>query len=517
MQLKRTRIDAGVEKRIVLGMIVSKSYLKETYNLINFSYFRNDYLKRVAQWTVDYYEHYEEAPEKEIQTIFNREKEGLKEEEAELISKMLGDMSERYEAERSLNVPYLVDQTVEYYKKRELEITIGNMKVLVDRNDFEGAEEQLRNYTKVQRAISGWVNPFDEETFVEVFDHNEEEVFFQFPGKLGKFLGPFDRGWLVGISAPFKRGKTWFAQEFGIAGMLSRKKVAFISLEMGRKKMVQRIYKRLTAAGGSESQAFVYPVFDCLHNQKDECDLPERTNRHPLFVNGERPEFSPENPYRVCTYCRGRTDAPYNEYFLASWHEILERPPFTARGVGSKIASFRDYYGPFFRLLCYPRFSANLSNIRRDLDILEKTDSFTPDICIVDYADILKPEDTGLTGIEKEDRTWIALSQLAGERHCLVITPTQLTKEALYVRDLNQSHTARWVGKLGHVDVMIGLNQLIKEKRRGVLRINKLVHRHEDFSEEEMVTILQLLNLGQANLDSEFGSINIEREGGETR
>ena len=126
-----------------------------------------------------------------------------------------------------------------------------------------------------------------------------------------------------------------------------------------------------------------------------------------------------------------------------------------------------------------------------------------PDIIIVDYADILKPEPgSPLEGHEKEDRSWIALSQIAGEKKALVITPTQVTKDGLDTYILRTKHTARWSGKLGHVDMMLTINQTEEEKRCGVMRVAIMEHRHAEFFETNCCTVLQNLKTAQVHLDS---------------
>jgi hypothetical protein len=128
-----------------------------------------------------------------------------------------------------------------------------------------------------------------------------------------------------------------------------------------------------------------------------------------------------------------------------------------------------------------------------------------PDIILIDYADILKPETSALAGVEKEDRTWIALAQLAAERSNVVVTPTQLTKEALDANIIKQKHTARWVGKLGHVDAMYAISRTEKDQNYGVMRVNCLAHRHKEFNPNEQVLVLQSYNSGVVVLDSARG------------
>jgi hypothetical protein len=270
---------------------------------------------------------------------------------------------------------------------------------------------------------------------------------------------------------------------------------------MTLKQKKQRIYKRFTAAGKKEED-YLYPVFDCVKNQRGSCELEVRTQSITLVdAHGNPPAWDKDNPYRICSVCRGQENGDYEG---ATWHETLARPEYSPHSVNRTMNSFRDQIGHLYRIKSYPRFSANIADIRRDLDLLEQVEGFVPDIIVVDYADILKPEERSVAGVEKEDRSWIALAQMAAIRHALVVAPTQVTKAAMDAINISGKHMARWVGKLGHVDVMMTLNQTEAEKLLGRARVGVIAHRHADFSPSLTVTILQQLKLGQPNLDSEF-------------
>jgi len=98
--------------------------------------------------------------------------------------------------------------------------------------------------------------------------------------------------------------------------------------------------------------------------------------------------------------------------------------------------------------------------------------------------------------VDKEDRTWIALSQLASIRHALTVSPTQVTKRGQDASQLKVEHTAKWVGKLGHVDAMLTLNQTDEQKFAGVMGIGIMLHRHRKFDQNAVVTVLQKLMVG---------------------
>lgn len=501
MKLKRRRIDSSTEKKILTGMIVSTRYLKDIQPLIDLAYFQNSYAQTVAEWVLEFYDAYEMAPFHHIQDIYTveQEKQTMKEEEEEIISKLLTEISQKYELEQGLNIPYLTDKTTDYFKRRELEITAGNLKVLLAKGDIQEAEKQIEKYRKVQKLTSNWINPLNDEEITKTFLYSDE-TFFTFPGKLGEFLGAFERGWLVGVAGPYKRGKTWLVQEFAVIGMLSGLKVAFFSLEMTGPKMKERIYKRLTATGKKEGE-IRYPCFDCIHNQTGDCEKEERTNKHTLVnEDGELPRYNPEMNYKPCTYCRENNISGYSP---ATWFEMIKRPEYNIINVGERLRAFQKRFDNSFRLKIYPKYTANIDDILRDLEILEHTEDFVPDMIVVDHADILKPESKGMIGVEKEDQTWMALAKLGGMKQALIMAPTQVTKEALEAEQTRQRHTARWSGKLGHVDAMLALSQTEEEKEQGIMRISVMVHRHKDFFEEVNCIVLQNIDVGQVHLDSE--------------
>jgi hypothetical protein len=274
---------------------------------------------------------------------------------------------------------------------------------------------------------------------------------------------------------------------------------------MSLKQVKERIYKRLTAYASDirENKYIKYPCFDCKLNQSGECSKPERTNNVILFeYNQDQPEFSPDMQYKPCTWCRKNNK---KEYEPATWFVAMKRPEFNNITVPKSMKEFDKQFGSYFRVKAYPRFTANISNnIKPDLDILEQTEGIVPQMIVIDYVDILAPEAQNSTGVQKEDESWMTLAGLAGERSAAVITGTQVTKEGLEVNKLSLKHTARWVGKLGHVDAFFAVNQSKEEKKSGVLRINTLAHRHYEFDEDTSCYVLQQFNVGQPILDSQI-------------
>ena len=501
--MKRQRVDNIIEKNLLTGLIVSNRICKEILPILNVKCLKVDYTKRVITWIKTYYLNYKEAPQKEIQNIFDIEKKNLEEEEALLIKEFLNELSVSYLEDDNFNEEYLIDRIITYIKERELEIATDRTKELLSIGKIAEAEASLADYRKIAKITSNWVNPLQPKEINKAFDREITDL-FNLPGKLGELAGTLERGMFIGFLGPFKRGKTWWLLELAMLAIRNKLKVVFVSLEMDAIRMERRIYQNISSAidkGGN----FIYSCFDCQHNQDGTCSIENRTNDITLIdVNtGNMPLFNNKLRYKPCTYCRTSDPSSYKQ---ATWFTMIERPAFDLKQARKSIAKFSKMYGKDnFRLKAYPRFSANLTDVIRDLDILEYTDKFIPDVIIIDYADILTPEPgSSEKSRDRIDDTWKTHAKLASERKCLVVTVSQSTRNSWDSRNVRAIHAAEDYRKMANVDIMFSLNQTSEEKKQMKMRFGVIAHRHRDFNELNQVTVLNNYNAGQAYIDSEI-------------
>ena len=509
IKIERRPIDNTAEEQITTAMIMSTKFLTEVTPLFNPEFMRNSFAKIICFWCVDYFKKYNKAPEAHIKDIYLIESEsGMSKEDKEIIGNFLTKLSSQFSEGQGVNSDYLRDIAFVYFRKRELQIRTERATRYLEVDKVEEAEDEFSKYKKFAYQTSGWFNPLDSKEVLEVFDDNENENFL-LPGALGKIVGPIERGWFVAVLAPFKRGKSFYLQEMAIRAIFQRLRVVFISLEMKEKNIKERLYKRLTGFGSKTGEdMFLFPVFDCEHNQKGDCIREERTNRITLINPGEtKPEYDIDSPYRPCTYCRGHM---LRDYKVTTWYETLEVPKFDLRGTRKKIQAIEMMYGDNLRVMCYPRFLAGISDIRRDMFTLEQTEGFIPDVIIVDYADILKPDTSGDKRNQIDD-IWKNLASMAAERNAIVFTASQGTRGSIYKSDMSQDDLAEWIGKLAHVDIFLGLNQSPDEKHSKVIRTNLLVHRHKESDENVSALMLQQLEVGQFSMDSEIFKREVNR------
>jgi replicative DNA helicase len=494
-------IDSTIENQITTAMIISTKFLSEVLPLFDKEYLRNSFAKIICFWCVDYFKQYKKAPGIHIKDIFNMESElGMTSEDKEIIGTFLSKLNKQYVEDQGINSDYIRDNAFNYFKQRELEIRVDKASKLLKVGKVEEAEEQFTKFKKIAYQVSGWFNPFEASEVMEVFDDTDTGIFL-LPGALGQVMGPIERDWFIAVLAPFKKGKTWFLQEMAVRAIFQRLKVVFISLEMKKKNIKERLYKRVTGFGSKSGEdVFLYPVFDCELNQTGECERPERANQITLrTANGEKPDFDLDMEYRPCSYCRTNM---IMDYRLETWYETIEIPQFSFSSTRKQLSALSRMYGDNLRVISYPRFTASISDIRRDLYILEQHDEFIPDVIIVDYADILKPDSSKGKKLDDIDDIWKMLASMAAEKHCIVFTASQGTRGSIYKSDMSQDDLAEWIGKLGHVDLFLGLNQTKDEKRSKIIRVNGLVHRHKEIDESVFACLLQQLETGQFCMDS---------------
>jgi hypothetical protein len=502
---KRVKIDTTDEKNLMIGIIISKRFCQTFLPMIHPQYLQSKHSKIIHRWVEEYYKEFEEPPGHSIQKVYEAEKEKLEEDEAEMVGEFLAGLSSYYEEMESFNEDYLEKRCLRYLKKQSIMDHKNKLMSLIDLGKVEEAETEIANFRKVSKATSEWVNPFEEQQIEQTLIRDEDYL-FTIPGRLGQIIGPLKRTWLISLMGPMKRGKSWWLEEIKFAAMYNRLKVASISLEMEKDETSMRSYQRLTASTTETKNIFRFPIFDCLKNQMGSCEMSERLGSGTLInEEGSKREFSPDFQWTVCTYCLDHN----LKYFVPEpWYEEKEVPTMSVHKVKKAAKAFATMYGKnLLRTISYPIKTANIGDIKRDLDLLEYTEDFIPDVILIDYMDILGSENPKLTGRDAINDTWMTAKSLAQQRGCLVATATQANRESLDKKYVKQKHTGEDIRKLAHVNLMAVLNQTGFEKRKNIMRIGVIASRAKYFDEQMTIKVLQQLDLGQPYLDAALDKV----------
>ena len=500
---KVKEFDSTLERRIVIGMVVSDDFLSEAQTLFQPEYFRVPALRTAAGWCIKYWGEFGKSPGSHFQDIYESKRRTgeVPDEFTEELEAVFSSLSKEFVENPNLNPRYLLKQMEQLMRSRSLLQLGEDIVALASQDKVDDAELSLSQFKPVRREGISWSNPFDlsDNQMEDVF--KEGDALFRFPGPLGELIGPIERDSFIGLQAPEKRGKTWFLWEFALRGVLNRCNVAFFSVgDMSDVQNWRRVFGWVLRSskrwGGKET---LVPVMDCKKAQKGECD---DCDQEPVMTSdGKLLPFDQAPYHQPCIKCL--KDDPYN--FIGSrWYKrelIPDYSPGKARQLLANLS--KRCAGKTIRLQCYPSYQANVRKIRTMLDIWEKRDGWIADMVVIDYADILAPEDER----EAETRhrintTWGTLRGLSTERGIAVITATQAAKTSYTKTQQDTTDVSEDKRKLGHVTAMIGLNQTPEEKKSKLMRVSNLIVREDDFDSRRNVVCLQCLEMSRPLLGS---------------
>jgi len=495
------------ERKILLGLIWSTEFAKKIRDYFQTSLLESQESRLVASWCWNYFNQYSKVPGKELLLRFEQEKEklGKLEESVQLLIESL------LEEEFDIEVDFLVEFAKEYFAKRRLEKHIERVEKFLGKSEVEKAEEEVLQYRKFEVKERSDIDLFVPgkkvmEKVREAFT-KEREVLVKYSGALGKFWNAsFTREAFVALMGAEKRGKTYMLMDIAMKAMQGNRNVVFFQAgDMSEHQMIRRI--GIYLAHKSDRRRYCgelyIPVLDCVYNQLNDCDENVREchfgvledekdiNNYEKLV--EAYESNPD--YQPCSNC--------DKLKGCVWFKKREPvEPLTWREAYKKFKDFSKKHKSRFKLCTYPNSTLTVREIERLLREWEREDGFRPDVIVIDYVDIMRPERRYDQFRHQQNELWMRLRALSQEWKCLVVTATQCAssgydKELLRLSDFSEDKR-----KYAHVTAMYGLNQTVEEKKLGLMRINALVLRDEECNPNETVKVLQRLQIGRPVLES---------------
>lgn len=188
----------------------------------------------------------------------------------------------------------------------------------------------------------------------------------------------------------------------------------------------------------------------------------------------------------------------------APWlKEVTVKNALEAPEARQVVEKFFSHKKRRFKLSTHPNRTLTTTEMDAVIDNWEREEGFVPDLIIVDYADIMAPEIRADFRHQENDK-WMRLRAMSQRRHCLLVTVTQTDADSYDKYLLSLKNYSEDKRKFAHVTAMYGLNQDKddREKEIGILRINEVVVREDDFSKQRQAHVLQNLRRGQPCLSS---------------
>jgi hypothetical protein len=514
-----------IERRIITGLIVSQEYIERVQKFWNPALLESPELKAVAQWCINYFKTYQKPPDVHIQDLYMEALKGgrLSKADATYIEELLTSLSEEYGRDTQFNTAYLYDQTIKYFKSQELSQHQREVKALIDAGRVDEAEKLTTSFVPTTFRAAGIGLELSSEEALDAIDIAFKSAFIPvvaYPGALGNLWNEhLIRGGFVALLAPEKRGKSFLMMEIALRAARQKANVAyFVAGDMTEPQVLRRICVYISQKSDREKycQERFRPVGDCVFNQLDLCTREDRNCDHGIFtvdpdsffqqikdfINMEtlKKKFDEFPDYEPCDShgCNRRKGSVWLK-------KIKKTKPLNPTQAKTALKEFFKKWKRKFKLVTHPAGTLTVSEMREILDTWERIDGFVPDVIVVDYADLLSADDGRVSEFRhRQDYVWKSLRALSQERHVLLVTATQADADSYKKTKLDMSNFSEDKRKMSHVTSQYGLNQDPhgREKKLGILRINEIIVREGDFSNDHEVTVLQDLAVGRSFLES---------------
>jgi len=450
--MKRTdHSKRGSKERLVLiGMIVDTKFLRLVKSKwIPTGLFANKWANTIAKWCIQYCNQNDQAPKRAIQAMFDDWAERTKDKETlDYVEGFLEDLSSEYEHGLEVSSEYLVDVAGRLFNAVAFRNISNEMMDLVDAEKIDEALELHKKHKPIRLGKGQYINLLDDQDAVRnAFEKSFEPPLVEYPGDLGLYLGEdFRSESFISFLGPEKRGKSFVLLDLAWRALLQKRRVAYFELgDLGQEATIRRFAARA-------------------------CQRPLRGGSFSIPKG-----IDLEGRSAIVTGYRDRNTKPLR------WDLAVERFMKVARVRG------RDY----LHLHCYTAREISAEGVLAELQRTADEEEWTPDVIILDYADLLAPMTKRAESRDQVNETWEYLRRISLDLHCLVVTATQ-TKAAAYKKDkdlLGMEDFSEDKRKLAHVTGMIGLNSSVDERRAGIMRWNWIVRRNEVCDMEKCVHI----------------------------
>lgn len=469
--MKVTEYRTSPERRVLLGMILSDAVLgRVSAQWGEDGLFASRAANIIGNLCVQYFNRYGRAPGKDIESLCASWAVGKDDNASGEIDDFLRSLDSWEKLSKGLNADLLIDEAGQHFTSVRLQKLFDQGSGFLLKGDVTKAQALWDGYKPLEMGDGGHINPVtDDEALRRVFTQQRDSLIV-YPGGLGEFFGrALKREALVAVMASAKRGKSYVLQD-----------IVFRAIEQGRR----------------------VAFFECGDLTQDEVmeRFMTRITNRPLFLEKNKPSLIYNVPTRMTM----------QDNTMTLKREKMEiTTSLTPRKVMALRDKFRKEYNAddLLRLCVRSSYSLSVPMIRNILSRWAK-EGWNCDICVVDYADILKPPLKGtMDKREQTNATWMLLSQMRQDLHCLVVVATQADADSYETELLTREHFTDDRRKNDHVTAMFGLNQTKREKEKGVYRLNWLDLRGQYYSEIECCYAAGCLEIARPFMLSSFRGV----------
>lgn len=452
--MERRSVEVDFERRLVASLVMSPNLLKTCVDIAQPDSFTPGPCQHVAKWCWEYFQHTGEAPQNAIEDLYLANAQDLGETDAAGVKTFLQSVSDAYTPP---NEELMKKEATRFFKLRAMQkLRDGLDRALAARDEALG-ESLVAEYVAPEATIHTSTSLFgcDPKEIISAFSRENIEL-FSFPGEAAReVLGTFNRTDFVSFSAPMKRGKTFWLMKLATTAAKNGWGVFYVSCEMPKWQVLCRLWQQCTGTSRSGEPA-----------------------RNPKFEV-----------------------APNGRYIINSPKELTAPVDLRPEVISGLQERFRTYWRGRFEVETWPTKTLTVPMLLRKLKDLQVYQNFTPDVIVIDYADIMRAVNTRQDKRDQLDEIWAALRGAAQDREVLIATASQTGRGTVTgARDADDSDMAEDIRKLAHVTKNLVINQTPEEKAIGIYRLSNNTTRDEASADTQLVCTSRLA-IGEPMLD----------------
>ena len=453
--LNREVIKTLDEKDFVTSLIMSDKCCQVLLPYVKLNYFEVDYARTVVSWVNDYYRKFKHAPKDDISSLYRVHCDEIQDEALKEL--VLNYIQELANSEIQINnEDYLLDRSKDFLDYKALQNYTEELNACLQTRSMDKARKIQADYKKINTVELNEADIMDindAEIIQQALDESEEEL-FPLPEALSKTFGIIHRNDFISLLSPAKKGKSWLLQYLAIQALRAHLNVVFVSMEMTRAEVIQRLWKTmfgahsgLIKAGSYEGARFVEDSYE-------------------------------EGKYR-------------SEIVNINVKEGMGK---NVQDLQKELRTSNQYAG-HLRVIAYPAFGASVIDITNRIEELAN-DGFVTDVLIIDYADITKPIGGGSEVRNQLDSIWKHLRGFSMKFHCATVTASQTNRGGFSSSVVGAETISEDIRKICHVTSLVSMEQTPKMKKKHIMRLRNIALRNGESSDDPCV-FCQCLPLGQ--------------------
>ena len=438
-------VSQGVQDAFVLLAIQDTKFLQAARPIIKTTYFSSEVTANLVQLCYNFWDQFQQAPGSNFKDEVLRYLADKPTDKQELYLAYF----EKVQQIEKPNVPYVIASINRFVQARELEKGTIQIVQLAKEGKFLDARDVM------QKLLKAGIH--SEEVGLRYFDSGYP-IYLQ-PDRsnerlMGTGLPPIDEKFprglcrtdFVCILGGYKGKKSWACVHLGAVALKQGLRVVHITHELSLEDTVKRYDMMLGGLAQSTEyktqSVTIEDVDDDGHTRKvDVFDIP--------------------------------TVADVDEVYSA--RKVIRR------------------YGGELIIRKYPMGVCTMDEIDRYLDYLETMEGFVADVVINDYIEKMKlPVHDRCDYI---NQMYIDSKRIADERKVLMITVSQVKRDALRKKKLDQKDFAEDIRKLGNTDLVYAISQTEAEAQAGRMLWYVMANRHGAMDYGSVFT--QNLEIGQ--------------------